>query len=165
VKICLGVVDVPYSQRLTAQEVRTKRWRMRLKPWQRVPGTTSTGDVAEILERRYGLFSMFSVFRGADIVKALEDHMQDRLDNLMLGQLGNKFGTEVVMLPDVDTAFQEFLDRRELDGRAPGVPTAAAERGVNHRLKHPYAKSNPPRPSFVDTGILQNSFRAWIDPT
>jgi hypothetical protein len=44
-----------------------------------------------------------------------------------------------------------------------GVPTKAALKGINHRLRHPYRKSNPRRPSFVDTGLYVASFRAWME--
>jgi len=42
----------------------------------------------------------------------------------------------------------------------PGVPTKAALRGVNHRLKHPYRRRGA-RPSFVDTSLYMSSFKAW----
>jgi len=44
----------------------------------------------------------------------------------------------------------------------PGIPTGAAEAGVNHRLLHPYAKDNPERPSFIDTGQYQADFKSWV---
>jgi hypothetical protein len=58
--------------------------------------------------------------------------------------------------------FNEFIDRRGMDGM-PGVPTDAARLGINHRLKHPYAKANPERPSFKDTGTYMQSFTAWVE--
>jgi hypothetical protein len=38
----------------------------------------------------------------------------------------------------------------------------AALHGVSHRFKHPYAR-RARRPSFIDTGLYQNSFAAWVD--
>jgi hypothetical protein len=41
--------------------------------------------------------------------------------------------------------------------------SGAATAGVNHRKKKPYAKANPARPAFVDTGLYQSAFRAWVE--
>lgn len=118
--------------------------------------------MAEILERRYGLFSTFSVLRGADIVSCVESALEDRLENLALGHAPTQFNLTDAELAPIEEAFRESIDRREYDGRVPGVPTGAARRGVNHRLKRPYARGNPPRPSFLDTGLLQANFKAWV---
>lgn len=90
---------------------------------------------------------------------------------------------------EIEDSFRIFIDQKELDFVMPGVPTFASTGGeisvteysvdkagnpkvrtvrrqrgaVNHRLKHPYAKDNPPRPSFRDTGLYQASFRAWVE--
>jgi len=67
-------------------------------------------------------------------------------------------------MSDLQHRFRRFISSREVERVGiPGVPTQAALRGVNHRLKHPYRKSNPRRPSFRDTGLYEASFRAWID--
>jgi hypothetical protein len=58
--------------------------------------------------------------------------------------------------------FQNFIREREMDGVIPGVPTMASWRGVNHNLSHPYARRNPIRPSFIDTGLYLGSFKAWV---
>jgi hypothetical protein len=63
----------------------------------------------------------------------------------------------------IKTEFNKFIDSKAMDGVQPGVPTAAALAGVNHRLKHPYAKGNPVRPSFKDTGLFEQSMRSWIE--
>ena len=64
----------------------------------------------------------------------------------------------------VEEMFKDFISSGEAErvGVA-GAPTAAALRGVNHRLLHPYAKANPRRVSFRDTGLFQSSFKAWVD--
>jgi hypothetical protein len=54
--------------------------------------------------------------------------------------------------------FRTYLDREEH-----GIKTLAARRGVSHLLPHPYSKNNPPRPSFIDTGLYRKSFRAWVE--
>ena len=162
ITIHLGVTDVPYRTALPAASRRVARWRHNLRPWQRIGGTTTTGDVAEILEKRYGLFSMFATFHGADIVAAVESAMEGKLENLLLGKPidGSLFSDND--LSDIEQAFRKSIDEQEYDSRVPGVPTAAAQRGVNHRLMHPYRRGNPSRPSFLDTGLMQGSFRAWV---
>lgn len=131
----------------------------------------TTGDVAQILEARYGIMGMFYLLRGDDIQHAIEELFKDRLEALQLGQPPGQFPAH---LDDVEQSFRNFLDTRQMDGRAPGVPTQASLNGVNHRLKHPYRRyiyrrgrrtnrRAPSRPSFIDTGLYQASFRAWIE--
>jgi hypothetical protein len=56
-----------------------------------------------------------------------------------------------------------FLSSQEAEKVGiPGTPTQAALRGVNHRRRHPYRRSNPRRPSFIDSGLYEASMRAWI---
>ncbi len=158
----LGVDDVPYARAMSAPQRRTARWRQGRQPWQRLGGLTTTGDVAEVLEKRYGIVATFSLIHGQDIVDGVEHAMQDKLENLLMG---GPVGDELFSpgdLGDIEQAFRAFLDDRGMDGRAAGVPTAAAEAGINHRLVHPYRRGNPARPSFIDTGLYQNAFRAWV---
>ena len=64
---------------------------------------------------------------------------------------------------NIETRFRHFLSQKEMDSLGvPGVPTKAALAGVSHRFKHPYAK-RAPRPSFIDTGLYEASFRAWVE--
>jgi hypothetical protein len=64
----------------------------------------------------------------------------------------------------IEQRFRDFISLREVERVGiPGVPTKAALRGISHRLLHPYARSNQRRPSFRDTGLYMNSFRAWVD--
>jgi hypothetical protein len=127
-------------------------------------GRLTTFEVAEILESRYGVMMLFSLLHGSDITEGLESALQDKIDNFLMGAPGQDLST---MFPEgslgsIEQAFRKMLDDRELDGRAPGIPTEASLRGVSHRLLHPYAKSNPPRPSLIDTGAYQANMRAWV---
>ena len=60
----------------------------------------------------------------------------------------------------VEQQFKSFIGAKGLDGD-PGVPTLASLRGVSHRFKN--RRGAPGRPSFVDTGLYLNSFKAWVD--
>lgn len=163
VKLVLGVADVPYSQALSAQAARTMRWRLGKRPWQRLAGTQTTGDVAQILEARYAIMENFWEMHGEAIADSLAEVMRGNLENLMMGApLPDRLFAEGD-LSRIEEMFREMLDRQELDGRVAGVPTDAARRGVNPRLMHPYAKDNPERPSFIASGLYQSSMRAWVE--
>lgn len=149
----LGVVDVPYDE----PDIRFSAKAMGL-----VNMTRTTGDVAEILEEKYHVMDIFFELHGPQIAKDLEQSLAGALENLLAGSPINHKpfdgGTD-----KIEERFKDFLEKKEMDGLGyPGVPTMAALRGVNHRMKHPYKKRNP-RPSFIDTGAYVNSFKAWVD--
>jgi hypothetical protein len=148
---------------LHPQERRVIRWRLGKKPWQAIPGTTTTGEVAEVLERRFHVFETFVKMHGDLIKEAVGEALRGRLENAMMGMPDNNPGKLVpdMWLSRIEERFKDFLDNREMDGRVPGVPTKAAQRGVNQRLAHPFRKGNPPRPSFISSGQYQNSVRVW----
>lgn len=152
----LGVIDIPYSG--AAVEVQGSKRRRKIKA-----GDQTTGDVAEILEAKYRVMEVFYEAHQDEIAKSMEDGLSAALESLMMGSpIGlDPFGSAVAA---TEQAFKKFLDNKEMDALGvPGVPTEAALKGVNHRLKHPYAMSNPERPSFIDTGLYENSFKVWID--
>jgi len=139
-------------------------------------GAKTTGEIGDILEGKYGLFSVFADMHGQQI--------QDEVTNALMGTVET-----MVMRPraDIDRlranafasatgkieeAFRDAIDKQLYDGRIPGVPTQAALDGVRHSWKRPYRRrggrqSNvqpgQPRASFFDTGLLSSSFRAWVD--
>lgn len=147
--IHLGVVDVPYSN--AAQT----------KPnGKRLSGTQTTGDVAQWLEDKYEVMGKFVEHDMPNITREVENALAGALttfhqrgtlpDNPLLGAM-DKIGV----------SFRDFLDKEVIAGMGvAGVPTAAALSGVNHRKK---AKKGARRPSFIDTGLYQSSFRAWVD--
>ena len=138
--IHLGVIDVPYVD---------------------AKGVT-TGDVAEILERKYHVMEIFAEAHGEDIAKELANAVEGSLETLMMG--GSFQSVQSAMLgglTNVDHLFKQFLSNGEMESLGyPGVPTKAALTGVNHRLKK---KKGGRRPSFIDTGQYQASFHAWVD--
>lgn len=127
-------------------------------------GGKTTGDVAEILESKYRIMGNFYDAHQNDIAVALEASIGDALDNLLMGAPPGDNATAAVA-GDIETLFHRFISDAEMETGefVSGVPTKAALRGVNHRLAHPYAKGNPRRPSFRDTGLYEASFKAWID--
>ena len=138
----LGVTEIPYSG---------------------AQGTT-TGDVAEILEAKYSIMETFVETLGREaIAKSLERSVQNAVENVLMGSNSAAFAMTAEAEGEIEAAFKAFLTQQDMDGRVAGVPTAAALKGVNHRLKHPNSKDNPERPSFVDTGLYLASMKVWTD--
>lgn len=160
----LGVVDQPYAVN-APRRVRVTRPRRGelLRTTAPASGAQTTGDVAQWLEDRYHVMETFYELHQQEIADEFATSMADSLVDLLAGAppSSNIFaGIE----SELDTRFKQFISAQEMDGLGvPGVPTQAAKRGVNHRLKHPYAKGNPERPSFRDTGLYQASFKSWVD--
>lgn len=162
IKIHLGVADVPYAR--AYQSARKRPGPGPTPAQQAARSKITTGDVAEILEARYSIMHHFLDLHHEEIGDALLEALEDKLEQLARGETpesGPLFAPGD--LADVEQAFRKMLDERELDGKADGVPTKAALAGVDHRLKHPYARSNPPRSSFIDTGLYQSMMRVWSD--
>ena len=137
----LGVNDVPYDYKGSEGQ--------------------STGDVAETLEAQYSIMQTFFEVHGQEIADALAEAAVGSLENILMGApvANHPF---IAGETEIQRMFGQFLDLKEMDGRAAGVPTRAALNGVNHRMKDPFAK-RAERPSFIDTGLYQSSFRAWVD--
>jgi hypothetical protein len=130
-------------------------------PYSYGSGGRTNWQVADILEAKYGVIGHFAEMRRPVIVDAVTGQMQRAFTGLVSGKPPNKD----VLRPAMDAIqrdFRKFIMTRQLDGQVRGVPTAAALHGVNHRLKHPYAKRGA-RPSFIDTGLYIGGFKAWFD--
>ena len=160
----LGVLDIPYAtppaETKTPKAKKGKANRP-VKP-RSENGTQTTGDVAGYLEKDYGVMQSFYDAKEGQIAKALEDSVAAALENLMLGSpaIANPFAEAQ---EEIESMFKHFISSQEVEHVGiEGVPTQAAKDGVNHRLKHPYAKGNPRRPSFIDTGLYVANFKAWV---
>jgi hypothetical protein len=147
----LGVVDVAYSDASGGS------------------GATTTGDVATILEQRYHIMSTFFALRRSSISGIFAESMAKSLQRLLkTGQRIDANAPSLTFGADqkIETEFRRFIFGGEMDTLHFALTgqeriSAAAQAGVNHRKKRPYASSNKPRPSFVDTGLYVASFRAW----
>lgn len=145
----LGVLDVPYNA-------------PRGKRQKRSSANTTTGDVAEILEARYHIMEVFYEAHKADIAAAMESSAAGALENLLLGAPSNvsPFGSAS---GQVEMLFKKFLESREMETLGvPGVPTQAALEGRSSRFKKGKNKAGR-RPSFIDTGLYESTFKAWFD--
>ena len=160
--LILGVLDIPYSGPPQPPRKVAKAKKGKQKP-RKAKGSTplpSTGDVAQILEAKYEIMGTFSDVYQGEIAAALAHSVAGAIESLMAGAPASidPFGTAT---SEIEEGFRTFLDLQEMDGRA-GVPTEAALKGVNRRMLHPYAR-RAARASFIDTGLYQNSMRAWIE--
>lgn len=178
VKLHLGVLDVPYhtapqpTNRPRVPQAPKPRKdgsprKVRAKkhgPW--LPGSKvhageeTTGDVASWLEDKYHVMEAYFAVNAQKIGDELAASAAGALENQMMGAptTANPYAEGMDF---INQGFRDFLDSGEIERMAlPGVPTDAATRGVNHRLK---IKKGAARPSFIDTGLYQTSFRAWVD--
>ena len=161
----LGVIDQPYANYQAPQKVPQAKKGKANKPIKPKSdaGTKSTGEVAEILEEKYGILETFAFARLPDIAKELENSIAGELENMLMGApaSGNPFqGAESA----ITTMMKQFIASQAIEHMGiEGVPTQAAIDGVNHRLKRPYVKANPRRPSFIDTSLYMDSMTCWFD--
>lgn len=159
-RISMGVLDIPYANK--ARAVPQAKKGKKVRPLKREAGTQTTGDVAEFLEEKYGVMATFADVMRPGIEATIEEALAKTLESLMAGvSADNPFKQAQ---SDIEKMFKDFIFTGEAEHVGiKGVPTQAALRGVDHRKKHPYAKSNSRRPSFLDTGIYMANFKALID--
>jgi hypothetical protein len=164
-----GVVDIPYSTNIKTAPRRVGVRSVKggkARAFSAAPsGGETTGDVAQILEDKYHIMEIFVEEIGADrIEKAVEHSIAGALETMISSHGRNTPDSFLTTEAEgeIEDAFRLFLSQGEMDGIQPGVPTKAALAGVSHRFAHPYAK-RPARPSFIDTGTYQASFKVWSD--
>lgn len=161
----LGVISVPYAH---APAAPTKVAQARAGKANAPKATTSAGatvttdEVARWLEAKYHVMEHFVELHQNDIADALAETMLSAIENVQLGApidgsnaLASAFGA-------IENDFKKMLTSKELDSLGyPGIPTKAALDGVSHRFK---SKRGPKgRPSFVDSGLYEASFKVWTE--
>ena len=119
----------------------------------------AVGEVADFLEAKYQVIERFTTDNEKKIKAMAKAQSERNAHNVVKGRKPNL----QPLFDEIKQTFRTYITSKSLDGRVRGVPTLASLRGVNHRLKRPYAKKNPPRPSFFDTGLYVRSFKAWVD--
>ena len=140
----LGVLDIPYT-------AGTKK-----------VAVSTTGDVAEWLEDKYHVYQHFFEAHGVEIAEELTQSLKDFFEDQLSGSPANAVSFTAAE-SEIKHLFTKFIDTKEMDRLGyPGIPTKASLAGVNHRMKHPYAKRGP-RPSFKDTGTYEAAFKAWLE--
>lgn len=162
IELNLGVIEQPYADPAPPAPKRVAKPRKGRKTrGRKAPQARSTGDVAQILEAKYGIMEAFFTLHEPEIVGDLADAMAGAIENLVMGAPPTS-EPWAGAASKIQGRFKEFIDTEEMAGLS-GVPTKAALAGVSHRRKHPYARGNPRRASFVDTGLYEDSFVAWAE--
>lgn len=155
----IGVLDIPYAYE---QEALTKTGKPR-KRKRKVTLSITTGEVAQYLEDEYHVMEVFFEVYREKIIESLTEAIMGDLDNVLNGRPPNP-DLFAPATAEIETWFKLFLSTREVEQQGiAGTPTLAAKEGVNHRLAHPYSKSNERRPSFIDTGLYQSSVKVWVE--
>ena len=167
-KIILGVVDLPYvasvheKVRLASAKARRqgKRVSAELEKLSSNPtGAQTTGDVARILEDKYHVMELFFEEHRQFIADHLAESVSDKMQDIISGAPVGAGSPIDAGASEIEDRFKQFLSLQEVERLGiPGVPTQAALDGVNHRLKK---KRGARRPSFIDTGLYEASFKVW----
>ncbi len=140
-KLTLGELEVAYSEKLANGTVEA----------------TTTGKVAEILEKNFNVMKIFFELRKEKIAGFLADEMASAIQDLVNGRPRGgslTYGAE----QRIEAEFRSFLDANEIGNL---VVVEAAVQGVSRRKKRPFKKRKA-RPAFIDTGLYRASFRAVV---
>ena len=170
-KIHLGFEDFKYEERHTVQSPLSARTRARLakkpSPEQQAYGAgETTKSVADRLEAEYSVVETFYDQPNIQdfIVNLLEDALYDITEVVMQSDHPPTVPIPIKDIDKIEERFRRALSGMELEGQtSPGsTPTQTALKGVSHLFTNPY-KQRGRRPSFIDTGMYRQSFRAWVE--
>lgn len=127
----LGVTDVPYAHK---------------------DGQT-TGEVAQILEDKYGVMQGFVDKHEEFIAKSIEDSVAGELESLLMGktEVSDPFQTA---MGKIETRFRDYLTKEETGFRPKTQLTGS-------RFKRQYRRTTK-KIAFVDTGLYRRNFKAWV---
>jgi hypothetical protein len=130
-----------------------------------IDGERTSGEVAAGLEKDYGIMQAFFDMYG-----------QTTADNLAQAMVGEFETGKFNFDPKFTQAdFHDFLSYQQVESVGiPGVPTERALKGRytkgkltkqarKIRGKRAPVEEGSRRPSFIDTGLYQASFRAWVE--
>ena len=135
-KIVLGVVDVAYTDSKEAE---------------------TTGDVAELLEEKYGVMQTFFDLHQSDIVKALENGIAGAIENTLAGK-ESKADVFLGAYGNIENQFHNYIDFQEHGIRLKKQDAPLA----GPRKKRQYKKVEATLP-FVATGLYRQMFKVWIE--
>ena len=157
----LGVEDQPYLN-----DTKTKK-------------AITTHDVSVILEKKYHVMQTFFNIYEDEIIEKIEQSLESAFNVFVNSgqQQDNPFAKTEHF---IDAQFKDALARQIFDGLIDGVPTLASLMGVSSRFESgdnniieevvgdngkifKVKKTGVPRPSFIDTGLYQTSFKSWFE--
>jgi len=126
--------------------------------------STSTGDVAEILENKYHIMRSFFEVKEEQINEEIAEFFAGLVESLAMGMPMESAFTRLQtgIFDKIERMFRNFLDAEEMNQILPShMHSQAAKDGIRTRMKA--KKKEGPRAAFVDTGMYQASFRAWLE--
>ena len=162
-KLYLGVYDKPYAATPGGTPPPRKGKRRRIVTAGTYNSTrakstaNTTGQVATILEENYALIQTFFDRHEQEIADDIGEAEKDALEALISGETAHN--PMAAAEAAITARFKKALDQREFDGMI-GVPTKASIKGTSSRNRN--QPKRPGRASFIDTGMFQESFVAWI---
>ena len=158
-KLCLGVIEVPEPE----------------------GGDTYTTGMD--LEKKYGVFSMFSNYRSKEINDAIADDAAIGIDMLIKGLSINTDKLFATSGSIVTKQLHDFITSQDVEKVAgnygeQGIPTQAALDGLSYRFakgvnaRHWVSKGirgegkqkyGLRRPSFIYSGVFEASLKGWVE--
>jgi hypothetical protein len=131
--LSLGVIEVPYAD-----------------------GHQETGDVAQILEDKFGVMQKFADQNIEPICEFIADGVAGALESVLAGapEGFDVFGSA---MSNIEDRFQEYIDNEEH-----GIPTKAKQTPKAGARKKRQFRRVTHKTTFVDSGLYRNSFKAWV---
>lgn len=128
----------------------------------------TTYEVAKKLEKKYQVMGIFVEKEMNNIQQVVVDAVLGEIDNMKMGKPKTTLGNRT--LGGIEELFRDFLDADEWQNIT-GKTIMAARMGITSRKKmtierllvNGFMGGDEPRPAFIDTGLYQATFRAWID--
>lgn len=154
-RLHLGVIDLPYVNAPKPGQKKT------------TGSTVTTGQVATWLEDGYHILQTFVDRHIDEIASDLADSVAAGMENLLMGGplSQNVFGEAE---SSITNRAKKFISSGEMDTLGiPGVPTQAAKdraSGKRRSARRKKARRSNNKPvSFIDSGLYQGSFTAWVE--
>jgi hypothetical protein len=119
-----------------------------------------TFELANILESEYNIFGGYAEDRLQFIADKMTESLANSLDDLLMGAtVQNPFADAE---QEIEQNFKDLMSQEMLPNITGTYPTQSALEGRSRRFKN---RKNPKgrRPSFIDTGTLQNNLKVWTE--
>lgn len=138
-KLNLGVLDVAYTDS---------------------NGSTTTGDVAGYLEDRYHVMRIFLELNEGFIHERIVNNVAGAIESIAQGNRVPKLDLRPAM-DEIQERFRDALDSGELHQVLPKSQQVSDET-LKTSARKKAIKQDESRQAFIDSGLYQASFRAWV---
>ncbi len=137
------------------------------------PEGSTTGEVADKLEEKYGIFTAFIESNLPFIVDRITESAAGALDDALNGVKTQGVFERAGDL--ITTRFKEFISLQEVEKLGiKGTPTMAALMGISYRTASGLTSTKvrgrkykrvygARRPSFIYSGAFQASLKCWVE--